>query len=175
MNTKLLAPFYIAAAFTLTTLPASAEESVEALNWEELPAEIQQSLSPMAERWDKLAPQQQHRLVRRASDSGFKDKAERWKQLSPEERQRIRKARDRFQDMPPEKRQELRNRWENMSDDDKQKVREVRNRVKNLPPHVRQKAREDMRDMSPKQRREYLRKLKNSKPGNKNKGKKEQE
>jgi hypothetical protein len=101
-----------------------ADKSLEAIDWHRLPAETRETLAPMADRWDKLKPQQQHKLVRRANNSGFKNRAQRWQKLSPEERKRIVKARERFKDMPAEKRKELRKRWENMSEKERREAKD---------------------------------------------------
>ncbi len=116
----------LAAALTLSALPAHADNHQQAINWNDLPADVRQTLAPMADRWDKLKPQHQHRLVRRASNKNVKNKAERWEKLTPKERKRIKKARERFKDMPPEKRKELRERWENMSPEEKREAKKAR-------------------------------------------------
>jgi hypothetical protein len=115
---------------SISALPVYADEHIEGIDWHTLPAETKENLAPVADRWDKLKPHQQHKLVRRAKDKTFKNRAERWKKLSPEQRQRIVKARDRFKDMPPEKRKELRKRWENMSDKDKREAKAQRHKDK---------------------------------------------
>jgi hypothetical protein len=118
-------------ALSLCALPAHADQPLEAIDWQKLPAETRETLAPMADRWQKLKPHQQHRLVRRASDSGFKNRAERWQKLSPEERKRIVKARKRFKDMPVEKRKELRKRWENMNEQERSEAKAKARKGKN--------------------------------------------
>jgi excinuclease UvrABC ATPase subunit len=115
----------LAGVLSLSALPVYGDHH-EKIEWQQLPAETRENLAPMEKRWDKLKPQQQHKLLRRAESKGFKNRAERWKQLSPEERKRITKARQRFKDMPPEKRKELRKRWENMTDEEKRAAKERR-------------------------------------------------
>lgn len=115
----------LSAALAISALPVYGDDQEE-IKWQQLPVETRETLAPMEKRWDKLKPHQQHKLVRRAQDKGFKNRAERWKQLSPEERERIVKARQRFKDMPPEKRKELRKRWENMTDEEKSEAKERR-------------------------------------------------
>lgn len=116
----------LAGTLCISGLPAYADDHIEAVEWDRLPAETREALAPVAERWSKLKPHQQHRLLRRVNNNEYKNRAERWKNLSPAERQRIIEARKRFKDMPPEKRRELRKRWENMSDQEKREARERR-------------------------------------------------
>ena len=110
-------------SFSALTVYGDHHKKIE---WQQLPAETRENLAPMEKRWDKLQPHQQHKLLRRAESKSFKNRAERWKQLSPEERERITKARQRFKDMPSEKRKELRKRWENMTDEEKRAAKERR-------------------------------------------------
>ena len=117
-------------ALSISALPAYADEHIEAIDWHTLPAETRETLAPVADRWHKIKPQQQHKLVRKAKEKTFKNRAERWKKLSPQQRQRIVKARDRFKDMPPEERKELRKRWENMSDKEKREAKTQRHNDK---------------------------------------------
>lgn len=124
LNKAITTTLLLIGALSLCALPAHADKPIEAIDWRTLPAETRETLAPMADRWHKLKPHQQHRLVRRASDSGFKNRAERWQKLSPEERKRIVNARKRFKDMPVEKRKELRKRWENMSDQERREARD---------------------------------------------------
>ena len=126
INKAITTALTLAAALSISALPAHADGPIEALDWNQLPAETRETLAPVEKRWDKLKPQQQHKLVRRAQDKNFKNRAERWKKLSPEERKRIVKARERFKDMPPEKRKELRKRWENMTDEEKREAKKKR-------------------------------------------------
>jgi hypothetical protein len=114
----------LAATLSLSALPAFADQPIDTIDWDSLPKETQEALAPVAGRWHKIKPNQQHKLVRRAEEEGFKNRAERWKKLSPKQRERIVKARQRFKDMPPEKRKKLRERWENMSDQEKRKFKD---------------------------------------------------
>ena len=157
---KLIYTTLLTATLSFITLPAYSEQPVEPIEWEQLPTETRETLAPMAERWDSLTPHQQHRLLRRTEDKMFKERAERWNNLSPEERERIQKARQRFKDMPPERREKLRKRWENMSEEERKAARKVGHKVRHLPPEQRREALKAMRDMSPTERREYLKKLK---------------
>ena len=147
-------------ALATGALPAYGEQPEEPIEWDQLPAETRETLAPMADRWDRLKPQQQHRLVRRAGDKGFQERAERWNNLSPEEREKIHKARQKFRDMPPEKREKLRKRWENMSEEERSVAMKTGQKVRHLPPEQRREALKAMRDMSPAERREFLKKLK---------------
>jgi hypothetical protein len=124
LNKTITTTLLLVGALSIFALPAHAEKPKEAIDWHSLPAETREALAPMAKRWDQLKPQQQHKLVRRASDSGFKNRAERWQKLSPEERKRIVKARQRFKDMPVEKRKELRKRWKNMSEKERREAKD---------------------------------------------------
>ena len=130
-NKAITTTLLLVGALSLCALPAHADKPIEAIDWRSLPAETRETLAPMADRWHKLKPHQQHRLVRRASDSGFKNRAERWKKLSPEERKRIVKARKRFKDMPVEKRKQLRKRWENMSEEERSEAKAKARKGKN--------------------------------------------
>jgi predicted Fe-S protein YdhL (DUF1289 family) len=139
LNKTITTALLLIGALSIFSLPAYADQSVEPIDWHKLPAETRETLAPMADRWKKLKPHQQHKLVRRASDEGFKNRAERWQKLSPEERKRIVKARKRFKDMPPEKRKELRKRWENMSDKERREIKDKARKHKER----KDKARED--------------------------------
>jgi hypothetical protein len=108
-----------------SALPVFADNH-KAIQWQQLPMETREILAPMENRWDTLEPRRQHILIRKAQSKEFKNRADRWNQLTPEQRERIVKARQRFKEMPPEKRKELRKRWENMTDEEKRKVRERR-------------------------------------------------
>ena len=168
-------------ALATGALPAYGEQPVEPIEWDQLPAETRETLAPMADRWDRLKPQQQHRLVRRAGDKGFQERAERWNNLSPEERDKIQKARQRYKDMPPERREKLRKRWENMSEEERKAARNAGRKLGHLSPEERREAQRAMREMTPRERREYLETLKPDKgkwsdknqknrPGKDNKG-----
>lgn len=124
----------LAMVLGISSLPVFADQPEE-IQWQQLPAETQETLAPMEKNWDKLKPRQQHMLMRKAENKTFKDRAERWKQLSPEERERIAKARKRFREMPPEQRKALRKRWENMSAEEKRaaKQRRLKKYEKNRP------------------------------------------
>ena len=124
LNKSIITALLLTGALSISALPAYADQPMEAIEWRKLPAETRETLAPMADRWNKLKPQQQHMLVRRANNSGFKNRAERWQKLSPEERKRIVKARERFKDMPPAKRKELRKRWENMSEKERREAKD---------------------------------------------------
>lgn len=126
INTAISKRLLLTLVLAAGALPATYGDHQKEIKWHQLPAETRETLAPMEKRWDRLKPHQQHKLVRRAQDKGFKNRAERWKQLSPEERERIVKARQRFKDMPAEKRKELRKRWENMTDEEKLAAKERR-------------------------------------------------
>ena len=147
-------------ALATGALPAYGEQPVDPIEWDQLPAETRDTLAPMANRWNSLKPRQQHRLVRRAGDKDFQERAERWNNLSPEEREKIHKARQKFRDMPAEKREKLRKRWENMSEEERSVAMKTGHKVRHLPPEQRREALKAMRDMSPAERREFLKKLK---------------
>lgn len=49
--------------------------------------------------------------------------AKKWDELSDDERKRIKDAKERYQKLPPEKKEQLRNKWENMSPKEKEKYR----------------------------------------------------
>ena len=171
INLRAFTAAVLSIAFCMVALPAFADNHKQAIVWQELPADIRETLAPMADRWKQLKPQQQHQMVRRAKNKGFKNKADRWKKLSPEQRERIHKARDRFKSMPPEKRKELQKRWDNMSDEERREVKKVKGNLKDLPPEKRQQALKEMRDMTPQQRRNYLKKIKNKHQEGKSKNK----
>ena len=147
-------------ALATGALSAYGEQPVEPIEWDQLPAETRDTLAPMANRWDRLMPRQQHRLVRRAGDKDFQERAERWKKLSPEERERIQKARQRFKDMPPERREKLRQRWENMSEEERKAARNAGRKLGHLSLEERREAQRAMGEMTPAERREYLETLK---------------
>lgn len=157
---KLIFKILILAVLGSSALPVYSEQPAEPIEWNQLSAETREILAPMAERWNNLKPHQQQKWLRRAENKVFQDRAERWNNLSQEERDRIQKARQRFKDMPPEKREKLRTRWESMSEEERKAARKAGHMLRHLPPQQRREALKAMRDMTPKERRQYLKKLK---------------
>lgn len=159
-----------------TTLPSFADQDSDSravenhnngIAWRDLPADTRKALAPMANRWNSLNPQQQQRLLRRVKGRDFGKGAERWKNLSPEERERIRRARGRYQELPPEKRDELRQRWKNMSEDERNEAREARRSLRDYPPEQRHEMLEKLHKLPPQQRRAELEKLRHQGTDNK--------
>ncbi|MDA7852413.1 DUF3106 domain-containing protein [Porticoccaceae bacterium] len=164
MKSNQLRMLALTAALTCATLPAYADDRDDAIAWRDLPADTREVLAPIAERWDTLKPRQQHRLVRKVADKTYKHSADRWKSLSPEERQRIKQGRERFKDMPEEKRKELRQRWQNMSEEERREAVKARRVLRHYPPEERHILLEELRKLPPEERREQLKKLKKKQP-----------
>ena len=67
--------------------------------WEQLtPAQREQLIAPVRERWN-TQPDERQRML---------DRAQRWQQMTPEQRQRARHGMKRWEDMSPEQREQMR-------------------------------------------------------------------
>ena len=170
MKNKRLKIVALLAILACYALPLSADQQNERpIAWADLPADARSALAPMADRWDKMKPRQQHRLLRKVGNKKFKQNADRWNNLSPEERERIKKSRGRFKELPPEKRQALRQKWENMSDAERRDASNARRALSQYPPKQRHRMLEELRSLPPEQRRARLEQLRKA---NKNKSNK---
>ena len=117
MKNKRFKTIVLLAVLACCALPVSADQQNDRpIAWADLPADARSTLAPMADRWDKMKPRQQHRLLRKVGNKKFKQNADRWNKLSPEERERIKQSHGRFKELPPEKRKALRQKWDSMSD-----------------------------------------------------------
>jgi hypothetical protein len=164
MKNKRLKTLVVLAILACCALPVSADQhSDKPIPWSQLPEDARTALAPMADRWEQLKPQQQHRLLRKVGDKKFKQHANRWKELSPEERERIKQSRGRFKELPQEKRKELRERWKNMSEGERREAANARRALSHFSPQERHRLLEELRDLPPKERRAKLDKLNNGK------------
>jgi hypothetical protein len=172
MKIKRIKTLALFALLACCALPVSADQKHDKpIAWAELPADARSALAPMADRWDKMKPQQQHRLLSRVGTKKFKQNADRWSKLSPQERERIKESRERFKEMPPEKRQALRKKWESMSEAERQDARRARRALSNYPPKQRHRLLEELRNLPPEQRRARIAQFKQDNQKNKNKQK----
>lgn len=169
MTNKRLKILALLAILACYAVPVSADPQKDRpIAWADLPADARSALAPMADHWDALKPRQQHRLMRKVGNKNFKQNAERWSKLSPQERQRIKKSHGRFKELPPEKRQALRNKWESMSDAERSDARKARRALSHYPPKHRHRLLEELQSLPPEQRRVRLEQLKKAKQTNKN-------
>jgi len=49
--------------------------------------------------------------------------AKRWEDLTPEEKERVKEAKERYKNLPDDKKERLRKKWENMPKDEKEKYK----------------------------------------------------
>jgi hypothetical protein len=144
----------------------SALAKPEAIAFEELPHEIQDTLSPFADTWENIKPQRQQMLIRFSKDADadmrkrIKRHANHWKELPSEEREKVRKAIRRFENLPPRKREKLRQRWNNMPAEKRRRVDRALDQYQQLSEEKRKEIREKVRNMSPRERREFLKEVK---------------
>lgn len=107
---------------TATTLPA----------WEQLtPAQREQLIAPIRERWNS-EPDQRQRML---------DRAQRWKQMTPEQRERAHRGMKR---------------WEHMSPEQRDQTRALYAKMRALPPVEREALKARWRQMTPEQRSEWV-------------------
>lgn len=92
----------VTCACLLAIMPiAPAWAASEALPWDSLSPQEQQTLKRFHNRWEKLPPERQHRLQKGA---------DRWSKLTPGQRRRVRRKFRRWKKLPPEQRQAIRDR-----------------------------------------------------------------
>ena len=149
--------YFYTLLFTLcigSALPAAAQSPQEpdAIAWRDLPDDVRQTLAPIANRWDSLTPRQQQQMLRRAGDKNLKNRAQEWEKMSPEERQQVRNARQRFQQMPPAQRRELRDQWKNMSPEERREAIDARKALREPPPAAHHRRSDEVRSLPPHQR-----------------------
>jgi hypothetical protein len=118
---------------TLAVQPAPAPTPPPSLPaWEQLtPAQREQLIAPIRERWNS-EPEQRHRMLERA---------QRWKQLTPEQRERAHRGMKR---------------WEHMNPEQRDQMRALYGKMRTLPPAERQALKERWRQMTPEQRAEWV-------------------
>jgi len=90
--------------------------------------------------------------------------ADKWedKHKDRDKKDRDKKDRKRFESLPPEDREKLRERRElfkSLPPEEQDRIERAREKYHNLPPERRQELKEKWRNMSPDERREYHRKL----------------
>ena len=170
MKNKRFKTIALLAVLACCALPVSADQQNDRpIAWADLPADARSALAPMADRWDKMKPRQQHRLLRKVGNKKFKQNADRWNKLSPQERERIKQSRGRFKELPPEKRKALRQKWDSMSDAERRDAIKARRALSHYPPKQRHRLLEELQRLPPEQRRERLEQLKKEKQNSKEK------
>lgn len=142
---------------------ASAQEPAD---FAKLPEELQETLAPFANNWDRLGPQRQLMLIDKARTAGpeerkhFKAQAEHWNNMKPVERRKVRKAQQRFDQLPLHKREKLRHHWKNMSPEERRKLTEKMRKQPQLSPAKQREIREKVKKMTAEERREFLDEIK---------------
>lgn len=110
------------AAAPTTPLPA----------WEQLnPAQREQLIAPIRERWNAEPDQRQHMLER----------ARRWQQMTPEQRTRAHRGMKR---------------WEHLSPEQRTQTRALYSRMRTLDPAAREAFKAKWRAMTPEQKKAWL-------------------
>jgi len=118
----------------MAALPGLAEQPTPATlpAWEQLtPAQREQLIAPIRERWNSEPEQRQHMLER----------AQRWKQMTPEQRERAHRGMKHWEHMTPEQREQM---------------RALYGKMRTLPPAERQALKDRWRQMTPEQRSEWV-------------------
>ena len=126
---------------------------VSAMEFDQLPAELRELLSPFRQQWEGLPEPRQQKLLTGARrwlemDAAQRQQAigsfRRWQQLSPEERQAVLARYRKFQQLPPEQKTRLRQTFE---------------RFRSLSPEQRDKLRSRWNRLTPSQRQKLLQRL----------------
>lgn len=126
-------PLLVLLMLTVPAPPALAQTPQSLPAWEQLsPAQREQLIAPLRERWNSSQPQARARLWRNA---------QRWQQLDPQQRQRAQRGLQRLQQMSPQQRQQMRTLYQQMQ---------------RLPETERRALRERLRAMTPEQRRAWM-------------------
>lgn len=100
--------------------------------WEQLsPAQREQLIAPVRQRWNAEPAQRQHMLER----------ARRWQQMTPDQRQHARHGMRRWEHLDPAQREQMRALFENM---------------RGLPPEQRATLKQRWKRMTPEQRRAWV-------------------
>lgn len=118
----------------LTAAPAFAANPPAAPlpAWEQLsPAQREQLIAPVRQRWNAEPAQRQHMLER----------ARRWQQMTPEQRKHARHGMHRWERLDPAQREQMRALFENM---------------RGLPPEQRAALKQRWKQMTPEQRRAWV-------------------
>jgi hypothetical protein len=153
---------YLLIAGSALMFGVSALAEPDAIAFDDLSPEIQDSLSPFADRWQQIPPQRQQMLIRFSKDADpdmrkrLKRHANHWKGLPVEERKKVRKAIRKFENLPPHKRQQLRQRWNNMPAEKRRRIDQAFTHYEQLSAEKQKQIREKVRSMSPEERREFL-------------------
>lgn len=112
--------------------------------------------------WPPLPGQAQALAKDVLAASQEEEALERWRQMSPQEKQELRNRYQRWKSLAPEEREELRKKfeiWRGMTPDEKKVIRRNFERWRNLPPQQQERLRErwDRWRNLPPERREVLR------------------
>lgn len=94
----------------------------------------------------QLADKWEDKNKDRDKKDGYKKDRKRFESLPPEDREKLRERRELFKSLPPEERE---------------RIERAREKYHNLPPERREELKEKWRNMSPDERREYHRKMEN--------------
>lgn len=121
------------------------------MTWDELSAEQQQVLAPLADQWREIAPQRRARLAAGAQRWADMDPAERvraeqgmhrWRERTPEQRRKMREHMMRFHELPAEEQARLRQNFERFRDLSPGQQKALRERWEKLTPEQRAALRE---------------------------------
>jgi hypothetical protein len=101
-------------------------------NWDQLtPAQREQLIAPIRERWNN-EPDQRQRMLERS---------QRWQQMTPEQRERAHRGVKR---------------WEHMSPEQREQMRALYAKMRTLDPAERQALKDRWKQMTPEQRRAWV-------------------
>ena len=87
--------------------------ALEPVTWRSLSGDEKATLAKFQQRWSSLSPEKQHQLQRNAR---------RIQGMSSTEKQKIKSARDQFQDLTPEQRAKMRKEWKNLTPAQRKKL-----------------------------------------------------
>lgn len=153
-------------AFSTVIFSSDVFAKSETTVFAELSPEVQDTLLPLADRWEQIEPQRQQMLIRLSRDADpdmrqrIKRHANHWKSLPKHERNKVRRAIRKFENLPPHKRKKLRQRWDNMPPEKHRAIDKAFDRYEQLSAERQKEIREKVRSMSPVERREFLNEIK---------------
>lgn len=153
-------------AFSATLFCCSTFAQSETIAFESLSPEVQDTLSPFADNWDKINLRRQKTLVKISQEADpdmrkrIKRHANHWKGLPKEERKKVRKTMRKFENLPPHKREKLRQHWNNMPAEKRRIIDRTFDHYEQLPAQKQNEIREKVRSMSPQERREVVKEIK---------------
>ncbi|HTV78575.1 MAG TPA: DUF3106 domain-containing protein [Steroidobacteraceae bacterium] len=130
--------------------PPMAAPAAGGVPWSSLSPDQQRLLSRLSGQWDQLPAQRQQSLA-----SG----SQRWLGMSPEQRTQARQRFRQWQQLPPQRRDQLRKRWEefrSLPPARQQADRDNYRRFQQLPQQRRQQLRQRWKNATPAQRQDMV-------------------